>query len=103
MKVAIMICEKLSHDCTGVGCFEAIQARKGAFKIYEAVELKGFFHCNGCGQYFKGMDYKFEQLKKREINRIHMARCMAVECDDYEILTNKLIEEGFEVIHGSHD
>lgn len=103
MKIGILICNKLSYDCTGIGCFQAINNREHAFKDYDDLELMGFFHCNGCkGETLSGMDYKFEQLVKRKVSTIHMARCMEVECEHYEEIYNKLMNRGFKVVRGTH-
>lgn len=103
MKIGILICNKLSYDCTGIGCFEALSSREHAFKDYKDVSLMGFFHCNGCKEeLFSGMDYKFEQLKRREVSTIHMARCMEVECEHYDDIHNKLVDMGFKVVCGTH-
>lgn len=101
MNIAVIVCHKMTYDCTGIGCFKAHQEMSHVFD-YES-NLLALFHCNGCVQpVFEGMDYKFEQLKKNQVKKIHMARCIEVECHRYKQLEEGLIKRGFEVIHGSH-
>lgn len=33
-KIAVMVCEKLSRECTGAGCFDAFAERRDAFARY---------------------------------------------------------------------
>jgi len=103
MIIGIIVCHKLTHDCTGVGCFKALRERRDAFSTYDHVDIGAFFHCNGCDQpLFEGMAYKFDQLKRQGIDTLHMAKCIEVECDRYDQMAQVLSDKGFDVIKGSH-
>ena len=105
MNIAILICNKLSYECCGVGCFEAFNNKVKGFEIYkdEDVKLCGFMHCNGCGKDFeKELDYKINQLKNKNVTIIHMALCVKVECKEYETIQKTLEDAGFEVVYGTH-
>ena len=103
MNVAIMVCHKMTYDCTGVGCFKSFNDKRDAFTGYTDQTLLSLFHCNGCGEpLFKGMAYKFEQLKRSDVKTIHMARCIEVECHRYSAIHDELISRGFDVVKGSH-
>lgn len=104
-KIAVMTCDKLKNQCSGTSCFEAFHRKKEAFKIYESneIELGAFFSCNGCNiALAESMAYMFNQLRKKEIATIHIARCIEVECYRYEGIQTMLENEGFQVVHGSH-
>ena len=103
MNIAIMVCHKMTYDCTGVGCFKAFYDKRDAFLGYKDETLVSLFHCNGCDEpLFKGMDYKFEQLKRNDVKTIHMARCIEVECNRYDAIHDELMRRGFDVVKGSH-
>lgn len=101
--IGILVCNKMTYDCTGTGCFKAFEERKDAFSIYEDITLRAFFHCNGCKEpLFDGMDYKFDQLKRSGVDTLHMARCIEVECHRYNEMKLALEAKGFSVVKGSH-
>lgn len=105
INIAILVCGKLTDDCASTGCFNAYYDKKAAFKNYdEAVRLGTVFHCCGCEKNFRtSMAYKINQLKKANISIIHLARCMEVECNRIESIQKDLLEEGFQVVMGSHE
>lgn len=103
--IAIMVCHKITHKCAGGGCFSAFHNRIDAFERYkdEDVNLRGFFHCNGCDKDFlEENSYKLNGMKKRNVDTIHMALCIDVECHRYEELKSDLSSQGFDVVDGSH-
>ncbi|MCH4886552.1 CGGC domain-containing protein [Acidaminobacter sp. JC074] len=103
MKIGVLVCNKMTYDCTGIGCFKAFEDRRDAFSIYQDAKLLAFFHCNGCNKpLFEGMDYKFEQLKRSGVDTLHMARCIEVECHRYDEIKLTLEDKGFQVVKGSH-
>lgn len=107
MAIAIMACRKLVGQCSGTGCFKAYNESTKAFEIYKSnkPELASFFYCNGCKETkFKDEDWnhKIIQLKKNNVDTIHLARCIEVECNEYGRHEEMLKGEGFKVIHGSH-
>ena len=103
--IGIMTCDKLKNKCAGVNCFTSFQRKIDAFSIYhsEDVALGAFFSCNGCdAELHDSMDYMFNQLRRKDINTIHMAYCIEVECHRYEGIHKVLSDEGFQVVKGSH-
>ncbi|WP_142413675.1 CGGC domain-containing protein [Hathewaya massiliensis] len=105
MNIAILVCNKMTYECAAVGCFEAFNNKSKAFEIYKGKEviLKSLFHCNGCGKDLeKEMEYKIKQLKNLNVETIHMARCIEVECNRYDKIKNFFEEKGFKVVKGSH-
>lgn len=107
MSIAIMSCRKLVNKCTGTKCFKAYHKNKDAFSIYKDKQemLLSFFYCVGCNEtVYKDEDwkYKIKQLKNSGIDTIHIAKCIEVECDDYDKHQRILEKEGFNVIKGTH-
>ncbi|SHE74076.1 CGGC domain-containing protein [Clostridium fallax] len=105
MKIAIVICEKLSYECSAIGCFNAFNKKEKAFEIYknDNIELFGLFHCNGCNSDLnKDLDYKITQLKKFNVEIIHLAKCIEVECFRYCEIKRFFENKGFKVIEGTH-
>ena len=107
MNIAIMVCEKVTHFCSGVGCFKVFNNKDKAFEIYknkEDINLYGFFHCGGCKSNLnnENLDYKINQLKNLNVIRVHMAKCIEVECYRYDEIKRFLLYKGFEVIEGTH-
>ena len=103
--IAIMVCNKVTCECAGVGCFKAFNEKSKAFEIYknEDVKLCGFFHCNGCGKDLnKELDYKINQLHNLNVDTVHMALCIDVECSRYSDIEDFLKNNGFTVVRGSH-
>ncbi|WP_430884988.1 CGGC domain-containing protein [Fusibacter sp. JL216-2] len=104
-KIAIMTCDKLKDKCSGTHCFEAFHSRSKAFEIYRDKEAQicAFFSCNGCGEKLtESMDYILNQLLLKEVDTIHMALCIDVECYRHSEIENVLLEKGFNVVLGSH-
>lgn len=107
MAIAIMACRKLMNKCSGSGCFKAYNNSEAAFDIYEdnKEELGSFFYCSGCSVTMtddEDWQHKIAQLRKNNVKIIHIAKCIEVECNDYDKHERILKKEGFEVIHGSH-
>ncbi|MEG0132916.1 MAG: CGGC domain-containing protein [Clostridium sp.] len=103
--IGIMVCNKVSYICTGSGCFNAFNNKKKAFEIYkeEEVSLGGFFHCNGCGkEYEEELVDKLKVLKKKDVEVIHMALCIDVECSNSERLEKIITDNGFLIVRGTH-
>jgi len=103
--IGVMICNKYSYKCSGVGCFDAFNKKEKAFERYKDmnITLKAFFHCNGCDKDFLvEQAHKIEQMKDRQVSTIHFSRCMANHCDYYKQLKNDLKNSGFEVVDGTH-
>ncbi|MEF9992304.1 MAG: CGGC domain-containing protein [Paraclostridium sp.] len=107
MNIAIMACRKLTNKCSGTGCFDAYNDSKYAFECYkeEKPVLSSFFYCSGCKKtIFEDEDWenKINQLKKRNVEVVHLALCTKIECRNYEKHEELLKKEGFKVIHGTH-
>ncbi|MEG1311163.1 MAG: CGGC domain-containing protein [Romboutsia sp.] len=107
MSIAIMACRKLISKCSGTGCFRAYNNSEKAFEIYKdnKKELNSLFYCVGCSETItKDEDWsnKIKQLKSNNVETIHIAYCIKVECDDYDKHEIMLKKEGFKIIHGSH-
>lgn len=106
MNIAIMVCKKLTFDCSGTWCFRAFTEKSNSFEIYKSetsINLCGFFHCNGCeSDLNKELDYKITQLKKVDVKKVHMSKCIAVECSRYDEIKEFLLKRGFDVIEGTH-
>ena len=100
-----MSCNKMTYECCGAWCFKSFNEKTHSFEIYKDMTLNlcSFFHCNGCGSdLVTALDYKITQLKKLDIDQIHMAKCIKVECSRYDEIKNFLINSGFKVIEGTH-
>ena len=107
MNIAIMVCHKVTFECAGAICFKAFNNKDKAFQIYknkEYINLCGFFHCGGCKSNLnnENLDYKINQLKNINVTKVHMAKCIEVECYRYNEIKEFLEEKGFEVIQGTH-
>lgn len=106
MNIAILVCEKLTYECTAIGCLEALNNNKDAFKIYKDnkdVVLSSIFHCNGCKSNLeKDMEYKINQLKKKNVKNVHLAKCIEVKCNRYGEVKSFIEYNGFKVIEGTH-
>lgn len=107
MAIAIMACRKLVGKCSGTGCFKVHNDSKAAFEIYGDNKpiLASFFYCCGCEETkIKDEDWKhkIDQLKNNNVDTVHVALCIKVECDYYEKHEEMLKNEGFKVIHRSH-
>lgn len=107
MAIAIMACRKLVGKCSGTGCFKAYNNSTAAFEIYgdNKPALSSFFYCIGCNDTItndEDWNHKIQQLKKNNVDTIHLSRCIKVECDHYEKHREILINEGFKVVLGSH-
>ncbi|MTK13656.1 MAG: CGGC domain-containing protein [Clostridiaceae bacterium] len=106
MNIAIMVCKKITFDCSGTGCFKAFIDKSKSFEIYKSepnTNLCGFFHCNGCdSDLSKDLDYKINQLKKLDVKTIHMSKCIDVECSRYDEIKKFLFKNGFDVVDGTH-
>ena len=107
MSIAIMACRKLVNKCTGIGCFKAYHNKKDSFSIYKDKDdiLMSLFYCIGCKETIyqdENWKHKIKQLKSTGVNNIHIARCIEVECDDYSKHERLLVNEGFNVVKGTH-
>lgn len=106
MNIAIMVCKKLTFECSGSWCFKAFAEKDKSFAIYKSeieTNLCGFFHCNGCGSNLdKELEYKVTQLKKVGVKTVHISKCIEVECDRYNEVRNFLLRNDFNVIDGTH-
>lgn len=107
MAIAIMSCRKLINKCAGTKCFKVYHENEDSFSIYKDKKemLVSFFHCAGCKEtLYKEEDWqhKINQLKNSGVNTIHIARCIEVECDDYNKHQRILEKEGFKVVNGTH-
>lgn len=107
MNIAIMICRKLINKCSCTGCFDVYNSLSDSFEIYESEKPKlvSIFCCKGCDSTkFEGEDWchKINQLKNRDVYNIHLAKCVEIECEDYEKQVQDLKNEGFKVIRGTH-
>ncbi|MBO3444611.1 CGGC domain-containing protein [Clostridium sp. CCUG 7971] len=107
MNIAIMACRKLVPKCSGSGCFKAYNNSEKAFEIYkdENCELSSFFYCAGCNETItqdEDWSHKINQLKNNNVEVIHLAYCIKVECKHYEKHEDMLSKEGFKIVHGSH-
>lgn len=104
-KIGIMTCDKLKDKCSGTHCFEAFHSKSKAFEIYKdkEVQISAFFSCNGCGTELpESMDYILNQMLLKNVDTIHMALCIDVECHRHREIESVLKEKGFNVVLGSH-
>lgn len=107
MAISIMACRKLVNKCSGTRCFKVYHESEDYFSIYKDDKkmLASFFYCAGCKEtLYKDEDWKhkIKQLKNNEVDTIHIARCIEVECDDYDKHQKMLEEEGFNIVKGTH-
>ncbi len=103
-QIGILICNKLTYQCAATRCFNAFINKEDAFEQYqdENVALGAVFIAMVFQNFKKEMDYKLVQLRKSNIEIVHLARCVQVECNRYEELKEGLVSEGFIAIDGSH-
>ncbi|MBU5227180.1 CGGC domain-containing protein [Clostridium senegalense] len=107
MSIAIMSCRKLVGKCAGTGCLNAFNNDLDAFTIYKNKKetLASFFYCSGCSSTLgndEDWQHKINQLKNKNVDTIHIALCIEVECDNYSKHEKILKANGFKVIHGTH-
>lgn len=105
-KIAVMTCDKLKNKCSGTNCFQSFNDKKDAFEIYKQsdVIMGAFFSCSGCGTNLnESMAYMFNQLRRKDVETIHMAYCIEVECNRYDLIHKSLEDEGFTIVKGSHE
>lgn len=107
MNISIMICRKLVNKCSCTGCFDAYNSLTDSFEIYksQSIKLVSIFCCKGCSStIFEGEDWnhKINQLKARDVDTVHLAKCIEIECASYEKQVKILKDEGFKVIRGTH-
>ena len=77
VKIGIIICNRY-HTCAGGKCFRALQAREGAFRLYEGQEvtLVGYTTCDGCPG--GNVEYAPEEMKKNGAEIVHLATGVVV-------------------------
>ena len=71
-KIGIIICDRY-RTCAGGKCFRALEAREGAFSIYQGreVEVVGYTTCEGCPG--GNIEYAPEEMMKNGAQTIHLA------------------------------
>lgn len=77
VKIGIIICDRYRR-CAGGKCLRALRMREGAFNIYEEkfLYLVGYSTCDGCPG--GNVEYAVDEMKKNDVNNIHMATGMLV-------------------------
>ena len=107
MNIAIMHCHKSFRVCTGASCFIAFNEKIKSFDIYKDKDVKliGYFDCSGCEtdlSNYKNFLEKIDRLKKENVERIHVGKCINEKCEKENEIINMLKANGFDVIRGTH-
>ena len=77
VKIGIIICNRY-HTCTGGKCFRSLEARVGAFRLYQGreVSLVGYTTCDGCPG--GNVEYAPEEMKRNGAEVLHLATGLVV-------------------------
>jgi predicted metal-binding protein len=77
VRIGIIICNRY-HTCAGGKCFRALEAREGAFRLYQGqdVSLVGYTTCDGCPG--GNVEYAPEEMKKNGAEVVHLATGLVV-------------------------
>jgi len=104
MKIGIMICDRLSKVCSATGCFKAFSNKSAAFENYKSRdEIGSLFQCTGCEtELTVGLTHQMNQMKRNNIETIHLAQCIVIECDRINEISDFLSNQTFDVIIGTH-
>ena len=105
--IAIGICEKVNGICNTTGCFRAFNNKTGYFELYkeESIKLNSFFTCQACSSdSMKWLNELAVQLKSKEIEIIHLGKCIAqCEAGQLEVIKNCFEIQNIKVVVGTHD
>jgi len=79
-KIAILNCLKANQNCSGNGCFKALNERSGGFEPYkdEEVEVTAFTRCSNCGKTTdedEGMKKKLDRIADVGTETVHIGVC----------------------------
>ena len=109
--IAILTCLKATEVCSGASCFKALNDREKFFSPYkdEQVNVKSFFHCNGCScEYENDKQYleKMNRVFSLGIDFVHVGVCtLSREKEECSVIT-KMIEtlenNNISVVRGTH-
>lgn len=106
MNIAILHCLKITKICAGASCLKAFNNSTQHFAQYpEKPSLSAFMHCGGCDiDRFNdaGMVEKMEHLQTENVRRVHIGKCVGLECAQRDNIVAMLKCYGFEVVHGTH-
>ena len=106
MNIAMLHCLKITSICTGASCLKAYNNSSHYFAEYpEKPTLCAFMHCGGCEidrVNDPGMIEKMERLQTEGVKRVHIGKCVGMECDQRDDIVAMLERYGFEVVHGTH-
>jgi len=77
VKIGIIICNRY-RTCAGGKCLRSLEARVGAFRLYQGQEvaLVGYTTCDGCPG--GNVEYAPEEMKKNGAEVVHLATGLVV-------------------------
>ena len=110
-KIAILTCLNTTALCSGASCMRAFNQRAKTFEAYagEEVELRAFFHCNGCdADYADNRRYteKIERVASLELDAIHVGICTmrrgGDRCEIITEMTKYFEEQNIPIVWGTH-
>lgn len=111
-KIAILACLRANDVCAGVGCLNALEERRGHFRIYEGepVRLCAFLRCSQCGvdpEADAGMMEKLERIVRCGVETAHVGICAARKdgtvCPHMAKTAAWLEEKGVKILWGTHE
>ena len=110
-KIAILNCLKANQNCSGNGCFKALNERSGGFEPYkdEEVEVTAFTRCSNCGKTTdedEGMKKKLDRIADVGTETVHIGVCARAKdgthCRFMQNHADYLTGRGVEVIWKTH-
>lgn len=105
VKIGIIICDRYK-SCAGGKCFQALNARDGAFARYQDqdVEIAAYTSCGGCPG--GNIEYAPAEMQKNGVSIIHFATGFLVGYPPCPYMEHfeRLIKEKYqmEVVFGTH-
>lgn len=115
-RIAILRCLRSNDVCTGAGCMQALNKRKGSFAVYENedIELEAYWSCNGCADCFlrnqQGIEEKLKRIISLHLDAVHIGVCTRQRttdgnwerCKVIDNICEKLLAEGIKIVEGTH-
>ena len=103
-KIGIISCLEVSKRCSGSGCINAFDGKRGSFDRYafKDADIVDFVLCHGCGDdATEGVVREANKLKDKGVETIHLSTCIRSKCNWYQEFINELSTD-FEVVDFTH-